>query len=119
MYIQSGFNQFSIIFVKMNITEDNINKIKDLCLKHKVKELFLFGSALSDNFKPVSDIDFLVEFSGVDLIDYFDNFMDFKSRLELLLERNVDLVENQAIKNPIFRKSVDKSKQLIYGRENA
>ena len=43
---QSGFNQFSIIFVKMNITEDNINKIKDLCLKHKVKELYLFGSAL-------------------------------------------------------------------------
>ncbi len=119
IYIQSGFNQFSIIFVKMNITEDNVNKIKDLCLKHKVKELYLFGSALSDSFKPISDIDFLVEFSGVDLIDYFDNFMDFKSRLELLLGRNVDLVENQAIKNPIFRRSVDKSKQLIYGREIA
>ena len=65
----------------MNITEDNINKIKDLCLKHKVKELYLFGSALSDNFKRVSDIDFLIEFSGVDLIDYFDNFMDLKSSL--------------------------------------
>ena len=103
----------------MNITTDNINKIKDLCLKHKVKELYLFGSVLSDNFHPTSDIDLLVEFSGVDLMDYFDNFMDFKNDLELLLKRRVDLVENHAIINPIFRRSVDRSKQLIYGQEIA
>ena len=77
------------------------------------------GKGVISIFKTLSDIDFLVEFLGVDLIDYFDNFMDFKSKLELLLGRNVDLVENQAIKNPIFRKSVDESKQLIYGREIA
>jgi len=93
--------------------------IKDLCLKHKVEELYLFGSVLSDNFQPTSDIDFLVEFSGVDLMDYFDNFMNFKHELELLLGRNIDLVENQAIRNPIFRRSVDRSKHLIYGREIA
>jgi predicted nucleotidyltransferase len=41
--------------------------------------------------------------------------MDFKEKVELLLNRPIDLVENQAIKNPIFRKVVDREKQLIYG----
>ena len=98
----------------MNITKDNINKIKDLCLRHIVKELSRFGSALSDNSNPASDKGFLAEFSGVDLIDYFGNSMDSKNDLESLLERNVDLVENQAIRNPVFRKSVNSYKQLIY-----
>ncbi|MDZ7633521.1 MAG: hypothetical protein U5L72_03395 [Bacteroidales bacterium] len=30
--------------------------------------------------------------------------MDFKENLEALLKRPVDLVENQAIRNPIFRR---------------
>jgi len=43
--------------------------------------------------------------------------MDFKEKLEKLFYRSVDLVENQAIKNPIFRKVVDRDKQLIYERK--
>lgn len=50
----------------------------------------------------------------MDLMDYFDNYMDLKERLEELFKRPVDLVENQAIKNPIFRKIVDREKQLVY-----
>ena len=48
-------------------------------------------------------------------MNYFDNYMDFKENLEKLLNRNVDLIENQAIRNPIFKKVVDRQKQLIYG----
>ena len=103
----------------MNLSDDKIKKIKDLCDKHKVKELYLFGSALTEDFLLTSDVDLLVEFSGVDLLDYFDNFMEFKDQLESMLDRKVDLVENQAIRNPIFRKSVDQTKQLIYEREIA
>jgi len=84
-----------------------------------VKELYLFGSVLGDNFHTSSDIDFLVEFSGVNLIDYFNNFMNLKHDLELLLGSHVDFVESKAIKNPIFRRSVDRSKHLIYGQEIA
>jgi predicted nucleotidyltransferase len=103
----------------MNITEDKLYKIRDLCKKHMVKELYLFGSALSDDFRATSDIDFLVEFSGVNLEDYFTNFITFKSSLESLLDRQVDLVEPQAIRNPIFKRSVNRNKQLVYGREIA
>lgn len=99
----------------MRIIDKNIDKIRALCNKHKVASLFVFGSILTDNFKESSDIDLLVDFSGVDLYDYADNYFDFKSSLEKLLKRQIDLLEDKAVKNPYLRKSIDSSKQMIYG----
>lgn len=99
----------------MNIIDQNIDKINALCNKHKVARLFVFGSILTDNFKKSSDIDLLVDFSGVDLYDYADNYFDLKISLEKVLERQVDLLEDKAVKNPYLRKSIDSSKRLIYG----
>ena len=45
--------------------------------------------------------------------------MDFEENLEILLGRPVDLLENQAIHNPILRKVVDRNKKLVYEREGA
>jgi len=45
--------------------------------------------------------------------------MDFKEKLEALLNRPIDLVENQAVRNPIFRRVIDRDKKLIYERESA
>ncbi len=103
----------------MNLIDKNIDAIKMLCDKHKVKELYIFGSVLTDKFTDSSDIDVLIQFGQVELMDYFDNYMDFKEELEKLLNRNVDLVENQAIRNPIFRRVVDREKQLVYERKSA
>lgn len=103
----------------MELVERNTDKLIELCLNHKVGQLYLFGSALTNQFNESSDIDFLVQFSQVDLLEYFDNYMDFKEQLEKLFERPVDLVENQAIKNPVFRRIVDREKQLIYERKSA
>ena len=103
----------------MGIDEKNIVKIRNLCIKHKVKELYLFGSYVTDNYNKDSDIDFLVEFEGVDLLDYFNNYMEFKESLETILDKDIDLVENNAIRNPIFRKAIDRNKRLIYERENS
>ena len=99
----------------MRIIEKNLDKIKALCNKHKVAKLFVFGSILTDNFKKSSDIDLLVDFSGVELYDYADNYFDLKESLEKLLKRQVDLLEDKAITNPYLRKSIDSSKQMIYG----
>lgn len=99
----------------MKLIEENQQKLNDLCAQHHVKELYLFGSILTKNFNENSDIDMLIQFSTIELVDYFDNYMDFKESVESLFNRPVDLVENQAIRNPIFRKIVDREKQLIYG----
>ncbi len=77
----------------MEIIEQNTNRLIELCVNHKVGQLYLFGSALTSQFNETSDIDLLVQFSQVDLLEYFDNYMDFKEKLEALFNRPVDLVE--------------------------
>jgi uncharacterized protein len=103
----------------MNLVEKNIDTLIDLCKQHKVKELYIFGSILTPKFTDFSDIDFLVQFDTIDLLDYFDNYMDFKEKLEALLDRPIDLLENQAIRNPIFRQVIDRDKRLVYDRKTA
>jgi hypothetical protein len=99
----------------MIIIDQNIDQIIALCKKHKVASLFVFGSILTENFKKSSVIDLLVDFSEVDLYDYADNYFDLKTSLEKVLKRQVDLLEDKAVKNPYLRKSIDSSKRLIYG----
>ena len=99
----------------MNIVERNIDRIKRLCNEYKVAKLYLFGSALSDKFNNESDIDFIVTFRDVELIEYADNYFDFKFSLEDLLQRQIDLLEEKSIRNPFLKKSINSSKRLIYG----
>ena len=103
----------------MNLIDTYRNQIIELCDNHKVKELYLFGSALTDQFNDSSDIDLLVQFNQVELLEYFDNYMDLKEKFEKILNRQVDLVENQSIRNPIFRKVLDREKRLLYERKGA
>ena len=95
------------------------DKLIALCELHNVQQFFLFGSILSTRFNESSDVDVLVQFGQIDLMEYFDNYMEFKEKLEELFQRPVDLVENQAIRNPIFRKIIDREKLLVYERISA
>lgn len=99
----------------MKLIENNIQKIVALCKKYKVNRLFVFGSILTDRFNDDSDVDLLVSFNQAEVSDYFDNYFDFKYSLEELFGRDVDLLEEQAIKNPYLKKNVDATKALIYG----
>jgi predicted nucleotidyltransferase len=103
----------------VKLIDENKEKLIELCDSHHVRELYLFGSILTDRFMDSSDIDILVQFRDIEIERYFDNYMDLKENLELLFNREVDLVENQAIKNPIFRRVVDREKKLVYGRKNS
>jgi uncharacterized protein len=103
----------------MKIIQEHINELIGLCDKYTVAELYVFGSVVTDNFDKNSDIDFLVKFSNVRPLDYFDNYMDFKESLERLFSRRIDLLEMQTIKNPILKKSIDRNKIRIYGRTDS
>ncbi|MDR1380614.1 MAG: nucleotidyltransferase domain-containing protein [Tannerella sp.] len=99
----------------MNIVEQNISGVSELCRQHNVKNMYLFGSALTGKFTPASDVDLLVSFGNVNLYHYFDNYMDLKDKLELLFRCPVDLVEEKTIRNPVLRRSIERNKKLIYG----
>ena len=102
----------------MKLIRRNMAQIVALCEKHRVMQLFVFGSILTRRFNKNSDVDFTVVFDKgeLDPIAYGTNYFDLKFALEDLLQRDVDLVEYNAIRNPYFKAELDQTKQLIYGR---
>lgn len=99
----------------MNFIEHHNKDILSLCKTHKVKSLYAFGSVLTDKFNNESDVDLIVDFEPLDVLDYGDNYYDLKFSLESILKRSVDLLEEKAIKNPYLRKTINQNKKLIYG----
>lgn len=91
-------------------------EILDLCKKHKVKFLSVFGSVLTENFKDSSDVDMLVDIETNDPFSYTDFYFSLKESLEKLLNRQVDLLEKRALKNPNLIKNIESTQQLIYGK---
>jgi predicted nucleotidyltransferase len=99
----------------MNTLQTYKQQIGLLCASHKVKSLHAFGSVLTPAFNAQSDIDLIVSFNDIELAEYADNYFDFKFSLEDLFNRPVDLLEEQAIRNPYFKATVDQKKELVYG----
>lgn len=99
----------------MSFLENHISDISKLCKNHKVKALYAFGSVLTERFNDKSDIDLVVDFQPLDVLDYADNYFELKFSLEEVLKRPIDLLEEKAIKNPYFRKNLNKHRRLIYG----
>ncbi len=101
----------------MRLIELNLQQIYELCRRHKVKTLAVFGSILTDRFDSNSDVDMLVNFDTTDHEhwDYVANYFDFQESLENLLGRKVDLVVEKGLKNKYFIRNVNRTKQLIYG----
>ncbi len=100
----------------MRLIELNIRQIIALCKRHKVSQLFVFGSILTNRFNDDSDIDLMVKFDKSKISDYFTNYFDFKYALQDLLGREVDLLEEQAVRNTYLKKNIDLSKELIFSR---
>ena len=91
-------------------------QIRNLCRRHHVKRLDVFGSAVNGDFRPdESDIDFLVEFDDSPEGQRFETRFQLTEELKALFGRSVDLVDDSAIQNPYFRDEVDQTREPIYG----
>ena len=99
----------------MKLSENNLDAIKRLCQVSKVKSLFAFGSVTRDDFTDESDIDLIVDFDENDPLKYSDLYFNLKDKLEGLLRRKIDLLEERAIRNPFFRQELEQTKVKIYG----
>jgi len=98
-----------------SIISQNIDKIRNICKKHHILSLSAFGSVVTENFNEDSDIDLLVSFKPLELGEYADNYFQTAESFEKIFGRRVDLVTDKSLSNPYFVKSVNSSKQLIYG----
>ena len=89
------------------------DRIEAFCRKWKVTEFALFGSVLTDEFRPDSDVDVLVTFSP-DAPWSLTHLVEMRDELKALLGREVDLVEKKALRNPYVKKHVLNSYQVVY-----
>ncbi len=99
----------------MNLLEKYNDSIDKVCKSSNVKNLFTFRSILTDKFNNESDIDLIVSFDTSDPIEYAENYFELKFKLENILGRPIDLLEQKSIKNKIFENLINKRKTLIYG----
>jgi uncharacterized protein len=99
----------------MQIEKQKIDEIARFCESNKVKSLFAFGSVIRSDFNENSDIDLIVDFNENDPFKYTDLYVNLKNKLEEVLKRQVDLLEERAIRNQLFKQQLDKTKVLIYG----
>ena len=97
------------------VLEEHLSEIRALCEKYRVKRLAVFGSAVKGTFDPErSDVDFVVEFLPMRGVERWDAFFDLKFALADLMNRHVDLVVKSAIRNPLFRESVEEAERDLY-----
>ena len=85
--------------------------------KHKIKDAYLFGSAITDKFdEEKSDVDILVNFiDDIDPLEKGELLWSLRFALEDSLNRSIDLLTENSLKNPYFIKEVNEKKIKIYG----
>ena len=88
------------------------NAIADLCRRYHVRELSLFGSALRDDFRADSDVDFLVDYEPDARVGYLD-FLALQEELEGIVGRSVHLVPRNGLR-PAIRDEVLATSQAVY-----
>ena len=97
---------------------EKLDALADICRRHGVSRLEVFGSATRDDFDSASsDADFLVTFQPAARSD-IGALDDLKESLEALLGRPVDLVERETVetsRNFIRRRAILREARTVYG----
>jgi uncharacterized protein len=93
----------------------NQQRIAELCRQHYVRQLYVFGSALREDFDPErSDIDLRVEFGEVPDGEYAHNYFALLDELRALFGRKIDLLSSASIRNPYLRQEIESTQETVY-----
>jgi len=100
----------------IDLVQEHLEELDRLCTKYRVRQLELFGSALTgQGFDPEkSDLDFLVEFLPLQPGEHADAYFGLLEAFQDMFGRHIDLVEIKAVKNPYFLESINKNRKEIY-----
>ena len=91
-----------------------MDRIAELCRKHKVRSLHAFGSAAKGTIGPQSDVDLVVDIPIDDPLEYGEHYFDLLFGLEEVFERQVDLLEKKTLRNRFLQRSIETTKQHLY-----
>lgn len=100
----------------IDLLENGKEELSELCRLYRVERLDIFGSAADGKFEPErSDLDFVVSFEeAAPTGEYAVRYLDFAGALEKLFHRPVDLLTEQSIRNPFFRREIEATRQVVY-----
>jgi predicted nucleotidyltransferase len=91
----------------------NYDEVVSVCNKYRITELSIFGSSIRDDFTQNSDIDILVSFDHCSEVTLFD-IMQLENDFSKLVNRKVDIVEKESLKNPIRKNKILSTREIIY-----
>ena len=99
--------------------EINGAAIEAFCRRWRIRELALFGSVLTDEFRPDSDVDVLVTFDEPqpDWGPWMSRWVEIEEELQSIIDRKVDVVEKKAVErseNYIRRRHILDHQRSIY-----
>lgn len=86
--------------------------VADLCRRHQIVELALFGSVTGDDFGPESDVDILVEFAAGKRVGFL-GLGEIQEELEQIVGRRVDLVTKHSLSG-LLRDEILASRKVVY-----
>jgi predicted nucleotidyltransferase len=95
----------------VNEVSDHITAITKSCVNYGVKHLYVFES----NAK--TEINFIIDFFPIDPLEYADNYYNLKLAFENILNVRINLLEENAIKNPYFLHLVNNKKKILFKSE--
>ena len=100
-------------------TKKYSKRLTDLCSDNlAINKLYFFGSVLSSNFnEDTSDIDVLVEVTDLSPEERGEHLIHLWDNLEMLFNRKIDLLTENSLRNPYFKREVEQTKKLIYDRQ--
>lgn len=102
--------------MKLPKLEINDKKVSEIASAYKILELYIFGSALRQDFTDKSDIDILIKLSKDSGYSIFE-LAEIKSKFEELFKRKIDIVELEGLRNPYRRSEILKTAKKIYASE--
>jgi len=95
--------------VAINLPQE---ELIEFCRRYQVRRLALFGSVVSDKFRPDSDVDVLVTFAPDARVGFL-RLSRMQRELAQLLGYPVDLVPESGLK-PLIRDDVLANSRVIY-----
>ena len=97
------------------LVDERRRELAELCRRHRVQRLELFGSAAAGRFEPGrSDLDFLVEFQSMLPVDYARSYFGLLHALEDLFRGPIDLVTIPSLTNPYFVREIERDRTVLY-----
>lgn len=100
--------------------ENIMGEIGQVCRRHNVRKLYIFGSALTEQFnKQTSDVDILVEMLPLQPIKRGEHLIQLWNELEHLFKRKVDLLTPESLHNPYLIQEIERTKSLVYDHQSA